>query len=261
MMEMSLSGKTIVITRDVNQGKPFAEKLEDLGATVLSFPTIKITEPDNPGRIREMLRDATAFDWIIFTSSNAVRYFLKFINNIQSTLEGINISCVGKKTAETLEKSNITPTLIPNIFTSDELLTALLKYDVRGKRILLPVSNLAGKELQEGLIERGAQVERVEVYKTVPFKNAPKEMMLKKIDKNEIDCITFFSPSAIDTFAHLMEKRGMRKIINKNIPIAVIGPTTARAARENNLNPEIIPEKSDEKSFLEEMVKYFRVVG
>jgi uroporphyrinogen-III synthase len=43
----------------------------------------------------------------------------------------------------------------------------------------------------------------------------------------------------------------------RKIPIAVIGPTTAKAARERNLNPEIMPAKSDENSFIEELKRYF----
>ena len=256
---MSLSGKTLVITRDETQAKPFAQKLEALGATILLFPTIKITEPDYPDQIRKLVHDPVVYDWIIFTSANAVRYFMKYLNNSQKSLEKVNISCVGKKTAEILKKFNVTPALIPEKYSSDELFSALLKHDLHGKRILLPVSNLAGKELQKALQERGALVERIVVYKNVPNEHTEKEKICHKIENNEIDCIIFFSPSAIDTFAQLMEEKGIELIKKRNVAIAVIGSTTARAARKNDLNPVIIPEMSDELSFINELKKYFRV--
>ena len=118
---MSLSGKTLVITRDETQAKPFAQKLEALGATILLFPTIKITEPDYPDQIRKLVHDPVVYDWIIFTSANAVRYFMKYLNNSQKSLEKVNISCVGKKTAEILKKFNVTPALIPEKYTSEFL--------------------------------------------------------------------------------------------------------------------------------------------
>jgi len=260
-MEMPISGKTIVITRDVKQAKPFAEQLKNLGANVLLFPTIKISPPDDPDQIRKTLTDLSAFEWIIFTSSNAVRYFFKFINEKQSTLLKIKIACVGNKTSKALEGFDIAPTVIPDIYTSHELLDAILKHNIKGKRILLPVSNLAGNELQEGLQTHGALVERLVIYKNVPITNSKKELIFEKIDKHEIDCITFFSPSAIIIFTDLMGEKGISLINTRKIKIAVIGSTTELAARENNLNPEIIPDRSDERSFVDELVRYFDVMG
>jgi len=254
---MSLTGKTIVITRDVNQAKPLVQRLENLGATILLFPTIKITVPDNLDRIQKILEDLSVFEWIIFTSINTVRYFFKIINVKPGNLQKIKIACVGKKTAETLAEYNLTTTVIPDIYTSHDLLKALLKYGVKGKHILLPASNLAGRELEEGLKAQGAQVERIEVYKNVPFENPQNDLIFEKIDKNEIDCLTFFSPSAMKSFAHLMGEKGISLINFRNIPIAVIGSTTARAARENGLQPAIMPLMSGEESFVEELEKYF----
>jgi uroporphyrinogen-III synthase len=137
-MEMSLSGKTIVITRDLYQAKPLVKRLKNLGANVLLLPIIKITGPDDPDFIRTYLTDIGSFEWIIFTSANAIRYFFKFKNNDNNDLHKIKIACIGKKTAEVLKTYNLKPSLIPGTFTSEELLKAILKYDIRGKRILLP---------------------------------------------------------------------------------------------------------------------------
>jgi uroporphyrinogen-III synthase len=258
-MEMPISGKTIVITRDVKQAKPFAEQLKNLGANVLLFPTIKISPPDDPDQIRKTLTDLSAFEWIIFTSSNAVRYFFKFINEKQNALQKIKIACVGNKTSEALEGFHLTPMIIPDIYTSHDLLDAILKQDVKGKRILLPVSNLAGNELQEGLKIHGALVEQLVVYKNVPNTNSKNELIFEKIGNHRIDCITFFSPSAVNTFADLIGEKGISLINTRKIKIAVIGSTTAFAARENKLIPEIMPAKSNEDSFVVELERYFNI--
>jgi uroporphyrinogen-III synthase len=259
-MGMSLSGKTIVITRDLNQAIPFIERLKNLGAEILLFPTIKISGPDDPDLIRTNLADISTFEWIIFTSTNAVRFFFKFKSKEHRDIQKIKIACIGKKTTEALERYNLTPVLIPNIYTSRDLLKAILKYDIRGKRVLLPASNIAGKDLQAGIEAHGAFVERIEVYKNVPFRNSQKEMIYQKLNDNMIDCITFFSPSAINTFADLMGEKGVTLINTRKIPIAVIGSTTAHAAREKNLQPTIQPSQSDEEGFVEELERYFGVV-
>jgi len=259
MMDMSLSGKTIVITRDVNQAKPFAQMLENLGANIVMFPTIKISSPDKPDQIRKKLRDLSDFDWIIFTSSNAVRYFFKYIHANNSAVQKIKIASIGKKTMEVLEEFHLTPAILPKIHTSNALLNAIVKHDIVGKRILLPVSNLAGNELQEGLLTNGASVERLEIYKNIPNKYSKKEQIFEKIDNRGIDCITFFSPSAINRFADLIGDEGIALINTNKISIAVIGSSTLLAARKKNLEPTIQPLHSDEQSFAEEINKYFKL--
>ena len=43
---MSLKGKTIVVTRDASQAKPFVKLLNEKQANVFLFPTIQLTDPD-----------------------------------------------------------------------------------------------------------------------------------------------------------------------------------------------------------------------
>jgi uroporphyrinogen III methyltransferase/synthase len=257
MMDMSLSGKTIVITRAANQAKPFAEMLGSLGAKIVLFPTIKISPPEDSDYIRKTLANLGAFQWIIFTSANAVRYFFNYMNKKNNTLQKVKIASVGKKTTEVLKTFHLSPTIIPKTYTSNGLLNAIVKHDIRGKRILLPVSNLAGNELQEGLQAHGALVERLEIYKNIPDTDSKKELLLEKLEKHQIDCITFFSPSAINTFTELVGDKGITLINKKKITIAVIGSTTLLAAQEKNLQPTIQPSQSDERSFVEEIKKYF----
>jgi uroporphyrinogen-III synthase len=256
-MGMSLTGKTIVITRDIVQAKRFSEKIENHGAKSLQFPTIRIIESDKRDKIVEKINTLTSFDWIIFTSTNAVHYFFKYIDSNRREFESLKIGCVGQKTAEKLAAFNLDPTVIPAIYTSQDLLKVLMVYDMKDLRILLPVSNLSGRELEEGLTSRGATVDRIEIYKTVPFENPERNLIIEKIDKNELDCITFFSPSAINSFASLIGQDGISLLNTRDIAIAVIGGKTAQAADKKGLHPDIIPIKSDEDSFIQELERYF----
>jgi len=254
---MSINGKTIVITRDPNQAKTFAKMIEEAGAHVYLFPIIKITGPDDPDLVRKNLKDLKIFNWIVFTSANAVRYFFKFIAKDRSDVIKLKIACVGKKTAEELKTFNLEPFVIPQSFNSQDLLAEILKHDLKGERILLPVSNLSGSELQEGLQAQGAAIERIEIYKNEPIQTFKRKDIIQKIENNSIDCITFFSPSAINAFIDLINKKGISLIQKRKIPIAVIGKTTAQAARDRDLYPDIMPAKSDEESFVKELERYF----
>ena len=50
-----LVGKRIVVTRAREQASILAEKLEELGAEVIEFPTIRIAEPEDFQQFDEVL--------------------------------------------------------------------------------------------------------------------------------------------------------------------------------------------------------------
>lgn len=254
---MPLTGKTIVITRDVKQAEPFSSQLKRLGTNVILFPTIKIVGPDEPEKIRAGLEDISHYSWIVFTSANAVSYFFKFVFRNEVDFKRINIACVGKKTAEVLGDFNLSPTLIPNKFSAQDIFEAMRKYDIKGKHILIPVSNLAAHEIENELQALGAIVKRVELYQTKTYKNPDTEMLHQKISDNLIDCVTFFSPSALNAFIQLMGEEVINEINSNQIAIAVIGSTTAKAAEEVKLKLIIQPMQSDSESFLQALKEYY----
>ncbi len=255
---MSLAGKRIVVTRDPLQAGPFNEELRKQGAEVIEFPTILITDTDKPESVTKFFKENRSFDWLIFTSMNAVKYFFKLKGETEFNLDMVKIACVGKKTEEKLAEYNFSSNLTPNTFTAKQLLDAFKTTDVENKSILLPVSNIARKDLEDGLKKRGALVTRIEVYKTVPNKNLDKEKMISRIREKNVDCFTFFSPSAVNFFVNLLGMKVISLISELKIPVAAIGPATAKAVQANNLEAAIVPENSDYKEMVQALSYYFQ---
>ena len=254
---MSLSGKTIVVTRDPKQAGPLVKQLEDLGAEVYQFSIIKIKAVESPNRILAIAGQLNDFDWIIFTSPNSIKYFMTFINKRKGSIHNHKIACVGSKTASMLTAFNLNPALIPEKYTTRDLLEKFQTFDLRKKRILIPSSNLARNDLEKGLQAFGAKVQRIEVYKNVPYDNPKKKNLHQRICNNSIDCITFFSPSAVNSFLEVMGEEIIQLINSSRIVLAVIGPTTAQAIIAKGLKPAIQPEKSESYSLVQALEKYF----
>jgi uroporphyrinogen-III synthase len=254
---MPLTGKTIIVTRDLKQAEPFASQLKDLGANVILFPTIETARPDEPEKVRDQLADISNYNWIIFTSANSVSYLFEFIGVSLADFKAINIACVGKKTAEVLASFNLSPTLVPQKYSAQDIVEAMRKYDIKGKHILIPVSNLAAHEIENELQALGAITKRVELYQTKTYQNPDARRIHEKISDGSIDCITFFSPSALNAFIQLMGDELVNEINFNQIAIAVIGSTTAKAADEVNLKPAIQPAQSDSESFLQALKEYY----
>jgi uroporphyrinogen-III synthase len=205
----------------------------------------------------DFVGDILEYDWIIFTSTNAVKYFFRFVEKKPETIQTIRIACVGNKTASLLTEFNLKAALTPKKYTTRDLLTALQNYELKGKRVLIPVSNLARHDLEQGLQAFGARVQRIEVYKNVPYNNPKKKILYQRICDDLVDCITFFSPSALDSFIDVMGKEVVTVVNSKRIALAVIGPTTAKAALERGLKPAILPEKSESHSLLLALEQYY----
>ena len=76
-MERPLSGKTVVITRTRGQAAEFARLLKNYGARVIEFPTIEVIPPDSWKNADKAIDRLDTYQWLIFTSTNGVKFFLK----------------------------------------------------------------------------------------------------------------------------------------------------------------------------------------
>ena len=71
----ALEGKRIVVTRAAEQSRDLVARLESMGAIVLLFPAVSFSEPADTADLDRAIRSLAEFDWILFTSANAARFF------------------------------------------------------------------------------------------------------------------------------------------------------------------------------------------
>jgi uroporphyrinogen III methyltransferase/synthase len=102
----------------------------------------------------------------------------------------------------------------------------LVASGIEGKRVLLPASRIARPELPEALRRAEANVVQFAVYDTVRPARLP-EAARKRIERGEVDVLTFASPSAVRNFVEL----GGGELLRSR-PAICIGRTTASTAGE-----------------------------
>ncbi|MBR4833088.1 MAG: uroporphyrinogen-III synthase [Thermoguttaceae bacterium] len=78
-MTLELSGQTVLVTRPREQAVELRSLLEERGAVVLVQPSIEILPPESWDAVDDAVRSLAdgAFDRILFSSSNGVRFFLE----------------------------------------------------------------------------------------------------------------------------------------------------------------------------------------
>ena len=70
---LPLFGRRVLVTRTRSQAGTLSSRLSELGAFPIEVPTIEVElQPDSPDLVNA-LASAARFDWIAFTSANAVR--------------------------------------------------------------------------------------------------------------------------------------------------------------------------------------------
>jgi uroporphyrinogen-III synthase len=214
-----LKNKTVLITRSANQSADFVHQLHNLGATTILLPLIQ-TAATNQSELKRVF-NSDNFDWIIFTSTNAVKFFF---NSIEPKSISSKIAAVGEKTKRALKEIGIPTDFIPSQFTAKQLANELPISE--NDSILIPRSDLAKNESVEILENKLCTVTTISIYKNSPKNYSSLE--LKKLFHQEIDYITFTSSSIVNTFIALEIQLNNEKII-------CIGPETAKSALANKL--------------------------
>ncbi|RPJ24963.1 MAG: uroporphyrinogen-III synthase [Chloroflexi bacterium] len=224
--------KRILLTRPRAQADDFAERLRSAGFEPIFFPVIEIHPLEDNIALERALSKLECYDWIVFTSVNAVDVVF---NNPALPLSPlpfpVKVAAIGPKTAETLQARGIPPDFVPDEYVAESILPGL--GDVRGKWILLPRAEIARKALPEAIAAAGGIPHEIAVYQTLPVQPDPEALAMLR---SGVDIITLTSPSTVQNFAAIAQQNGLDPLHLPGNPLfACIGPITEQAAREAGL--------------------------
>lgn len=227
----TLSGQRILITRPMEPSQAaFAEdqlssRLKQWGATVIWIPLIE-TRP-----MPFEWSSAVGYDWIFFTSKNAVRSFLAQ-SGLKEQLAGARLAVVGPATGRCVEQMGWSVDFVSPSYHAEGAAEAFGQVSpCDGLRILWPCGNMANPALKEHLQAAGAMVTPLTVYQT-QLKltlSANEWELLSSLP----DLVVFTSPSAVEAWGGLA-RQGEARLLQ--LPVACLGPKTAREA-EQRLGP------------------------
>ena len=215
-----LAGRSVVVTRARAQASSLAARLRELGARVVEAPAIRV-EP-----LEAQLPDLAGFDLLCVTSPNGARRLLEVARDARA-LAGPAIAAIGPGTADALRAGGIHADVVPPRAVAESLVEALAGREVR--RALIARAETARDVLPVALRERGAEVEILPLYRTVPepLADAAREAA------RAADYVTFTSASSARFYVEAAgaPAEGQR--------IVSIGPITSDALRQRGLEPHL----------------------
>jgi len=260
--KMPLFGHTVLVPRAPEQSGEMVGALRAAGAQPVPIPLIAFgpPEPDDAARLADSLRALDRYDAVVFASSNAVRFTVEAAEGIGVDLAGTRAryACVGRRTADALLDRGLPVHCVAaggRGGGAEALLEVLSRaVEPRGRRFLLPRSQLGRDVLAAGLRSAGAVVDALTAYRTLkPEIDAPG--LRRRIAGGEIDVLAFTSPSTVE---HLLEwlDEPAREAAGR-CTIAAIGETTAKALRRAGLEPAVMPAAPDGTALVEALAAHF----
>jgi uroporphyrinogen III methyltransferase / synthase len=261
-----LFSKRLVVTRTREQASELVNLLENQGAECVEYPTISLQPVESYEVLDKALGEIGNYDWVLFTSINAVDYFFNrlFQQGMDvRDLKGARIAAVGRVTSESLASRGINADLLPEEFTGDGLAQSLIEQGVEGQKILIPRALKAREILPETLQDAGADVTVAPVYQNVlPGSSAGEDIktnLKESLAAKSIDMVTFTSSSTVKNFVSLLACNGPEELaeLMKGIAVAVIGPITAQTAEKYGLKVHVQPDEYTIPVMVDSIVTFF----
>lgn len=254
---LPLFGQRIVVTRRTEQAGSFADRLARLGADVLEVPTIKLAEPTDRMPVVDALLEINSYEWLIFTSANGVNAFFDlFFKRFQDLrdLGGARIAAVGPKTAEALRTLHLQVDLQPEEYIGSKIVGAFKKYqDIENVKMALFRAEVANPELPQALMEEGAIVDEIPVYKTVA-ETEDRTGAAARLLEEGADWVTFTSSSTVENFHARFD---LPKLVKKfpQLKLASIGPETTKTIKALGLKPALEAKEHTTDGLIEGLLK------
>jgi uroporphyrinogen III methyltransferase/synthase len=234
--EKPLSGVRIMVTRPADQSRELFMILRDLGAEVLACPAIATTADSDLRGWKAFGKGAGDGRWLVFTSENGVRYFLREWEKQRGDLRSLapyRIAALGAGTAHALAENHLAADFVPAVATTASLGREMArKLDLQGKTVVRVRGNLGDRRLEEALGKAGAKVIPLLVYRTQTAV-WPKGLKEKVFDYPP-DAVLFTSGSTVDGLVQILSKSERTRLLAK-AKIFSIGPSTSQVIRSHGM--------------------------
>ena len=275
MQMLPLHNKRILITRSRHQASELAFELKALGAIPILIPTIEIISPESYAPLDNALAQLDRYDWLIFTSANAVEISTQRINRvphpsqfhregwgIPAKIESLfptpsrlpRIAVIGPATAKAVQGAGLPVDLVPAKYIAESLADALTPYAANANMLLIRAEQ-ARDILPEALTAAGATVTIANAYRNqIPADSIP---ALQKLFSNPAtfpDAITFSSASTARNLIALLEAANLT--LPATIALASIGPITSQTLGDLGHSPTIEASEPTIPALVQSLVDY-----
>ncbi|MGE7622815.1 uroporphyrinogen-III synthase [Viridibacillus sp. NPDC096237] len=243
--DLPLSGDKIVLT-GTHVTASVEKQIEQLGGQAIHLPLITINEIKSD-MDRQCLEKSKQYDWLIFTSQNAVLAFKSKIQRFHFNLSewSCKVAAVGAKTAEALEEIGFEINFMPSTFSADVFVQEFPAVAGNGVSCQFFKGSMAKGTIVKGL---SYHVDEWTIYETVQTTEHIKELLTLLKEPTNVS-ITFASPSAVEVFT-----KYIAKVIGwHSFKVLSIGHITEQALIKAGAKVDVKPSTYTMKALVQEL--------
>ncbi len=252
-----LFGKRVLVTRASEQAGELARLLREQGAEPVELATIQVQPTDDWSALDACLAALSDFQWVIFTSANAIEAFFQRLQSLGMDARSFarsRLAAIGRATAAALQRHGLRADVLPTTATAEGLIEAFSSEEMTGARVLLPRAEGGRPELLRYLADRGAQVTEVLLYRSVPpVESAGRAKRL--LAEQPLDIAVFTSSSTVRNLATMLDSD---LSLLRGVLIATIGPATSQAVRDVGLEVGVEAEEQSMAGLVSALVRRFQ---
>lgn len=261
--ERPLFGRRIAVTRPREDAADLADRLAALGAEPIIAPMIRIEPPEDWAPLDAAVGTIERFDWIVFTSQNAVDQFMSRLygsGRDVRALKGVRLCAVGPSARERLARFGLRADVHPQDYRAEGVVDALrAQSGIEGLRFLLPRAETGRERLAEALASAGADVLDVTAYRLLPPDPVPGNApdLYRMLLDGQVDLVTFTSAASVRNFALAFGAEQAVDLLRQTT-VAVCGPVTAEAAQRLGVPVAVMPQEYTLDAFVEAIAAHYR---
>ena len=248
-----------MVTRAPEQSRELIAQLEELGAEVVSIPLVSFHSVEDPTEFDHAIRSIWNYDWLLFTSQNAVRFFLRTLLGAWVFLQRTADSAAADRGSRSHHRGDGPGARIPRRSRGPALAGNCAGQGALGcgpgRKVLLPRSDRAARDLPDALREGGAEVTELLAYRTL-MPEAAAQGAIREVSDGDVDVVSFASPSAFDNFSDALGRVRLKEVA-KRTKFAAIGPTTAAAIRAAGFEVAIEADEAGSRGLVRALEDYY----
>jgi uroporphyrinogen III methyltransferase/synthase len=255
-----LFGRRVLVTRARDQAAELASALRAVGAEPVIEPMIELVASVDPrvqAEVAAALSDLQSYQALVFTSSNAVRFFARALEarggEVVEWMRSAGSFCVGEQTAAAAVSAGFAVHGVASGRSDAEALLAQLREALPGPsaRVLIPRSRIGRTVIADGLRASGMIVDSIPFYE-----NRRPEIdvgaLRKSLLTGDLFALTFTSPSTVDHFVESLDEASREAAAR--CMIAAIGRTTAQRLESLGFTVQVVPERPDVQDMVSGLV-------
>ncbi|MEO7539759.1 MAG: uroporphyrinogen-III synthase [Pyrinomonadaceae bacterium] len=231
----------------------FSAKLREHGCDVIILALIEVRPVEDHGEIDGRLSQISDLDGLFFTSPYAAEMFFARLK-AGGVVLNTNIYVLGERTKKVFDNVGIGVRFKSDANTAAEMITAFGDAEFAGKRLLFVRGDKSSRSIPVMLAGK-ASIDELIVYRTIESlpDAAVVDETIGRLEQGEIDWLCFFSPTGVEAYGKLF---GFQP--RPTVKTAVIGETTAAAAKQAGLNVELISQRANAEYFAAQLIEHIR---